>query len=188
MTSWLNRYRVEDEPLRSERRAELLLLVVAALLLIELVYSGFRLATLPAPAAIPPAAGSLDVAAVAEPADVNESESEAIKTRPLFWRGRRPVEASAAVVATPVAEESATKSGNIDKVKLKGVFGSGDSAGIIALVDGRKRRIRVGDTVEGWTLVAVKPDRGLFENDGRKSTLVLKRVPAAAKLAASESK
>ena len=91
-------------------------------------------------------------------------------------------------VAAPKAAESATKSGNIDKVKLKGVFGSGDSAGIIALVDGSKRRIRVGDTVEGWTLVAVKPDRGIFENAGRRRTLVLKRMPAAAKLAASESK
>ncbi len=188
MTGWLNRYRVRGEPLRSERRAELLLLGVCALLAVVLLHSGVRLATLPAPEPIPPAAGSLDIAAVTEPADVDESESEAIKARPLFWRGRRPAESAGAVVAAPEGEESAAKSGNIDKVKLTGVFGSGDSAGIIALVDGRKRRIRVGDAVEGWTLVSVKPDRGIFENAGRKRTLVLKRVPAAAKLAASESK
>ena len=187
MAGWMNRYRVREEPLRSERRVELLVLVVAVLLGLQLLYTGVRLATLSAPAPLAPAPSSLEVAAVGEPADVSDSESDTIKSRPLFWRGRRPTVAPV-VTAKPEEKTVATKSGNIDNVKLRGVFGSGDSAGIIALVDGKKQRIRVGDEVNGWTLVAVKPDRGVFESDGRKRALVLERKKSSAGLAASENK
>lgn len=185
MAGWFERYRVAEDPLRTERRAELLVLVLAALLCLQLFYSVLRLVTLSAPEPVAPAAGSLEVADVGARADVSEAESELMKSRPLFWRTRRP--AAASVVAAPVAKEAPAKSGNIDKVKLRGVFGSGDSAGIIAQVGEKQRRIRVGDVVEGWTLVAVKPDRGVFENGGRKWEMILKRAVVPAKVAATET-
>jgi hypothetical protein len=186
MSGWLGRYRVADDPLRTERRVELLVLVLLVLLVMQLVYASARLATLAPPAPVAPAVGSLDVAAVGERGDVSAAESELMKSRPLFWRSRRPSETPD--VAAPVAKAAPSKSGNIDKVKLKGVFGSGASAGIIALVDGKQRRIRVGDVVEGWTLVAVKRDRGVFDNAGRKWEMVLKREAVPAKVAASETR
>ncbi len=186
MVDWVNRYRVAEEPLRSERRVELLLLVVGGLLCLQLLYSGVRLARLSAPPSIPPAAESLEVATVGERADVTESESELLRSRPLFWRTRRPTEAAATTAVVKQEDTAKSGNGNIDKVKLRGVFGSGDSAGIIALVNGKKRRIRVGDTVEGWTLIAVKSDRGVFDNAGRKSQLMLKRIAVPAGPAVSE--
>lgn len=187
MAGWVNRYRVAEEPLRSERRVELLLLTTGALLCLQLLYSGIKLATLSAPPAVPPAAESLEVATVGERADVSESESELLRSRPLFWRTRRPTEAAAVAAVEEPEPTEKSGNGNIDKVKLRGVFGSGDSAGIIALVNGKKRRIRVGDTVEGWTLVAVKSDRGIFDNAGRKFQVMLKRIAVPAGLAVSET-
>ena len=53
MAGWMNRYRVQEEPLRSERRVELLVLAAAVLLGLQLLYTAVRLATLSAPLRLP---------------------------------------------------------------------------------------------------------------------------------------
>ena len=58
--SWLramaSRYRVSDDPLRTVRKIELLVLLLAALLCLQLGYSTFRFMTLAAPVPVVPAA------------------------------------------------------------------------------------------------------------------------------------
>ena len=178
MAQLLDRYRVTAEPLRSERRVELLALCLGGVLLLLLLWNALRLATLSAPDAVAPTAESLQVAEIDLPQQVNESQSAELRARPLFWSTRRPQDAPPPVEAAAEEKTAVDKSGNIDKVNLLGVFGGGDSAGIIALVKGKKKRIMVGDTVEGWTLDSIQGDRAVFTRAGSRSELVLKRKAA----------
>ena len=57
---------------------------------------------------------------------------------------------------------------------MLGVFGSGDTAVVIAEVKGKKRRIMLGDTVVGWTLSSVERGEANFVDNGQSQTLALK--------------
>jgi hypothetical protein len=169
--NWLqgirNRYRVSDDPLRTLRRIELLAVLLGLLVCLQLAYGGVKLATMAAPEPVEPAADSLQVPLVLAPALVASGERNEIVSRPLFWGGRRPL---AAVTIPPEAEG---KPGELKGVKLVGVFGSGDQAGIIALVKGKKRRILLGEAVEGWILKSIQPAEIVVANGARTETLVL---------------
>lgn len=171
--SWLtrigSRYRVSGDPLRTLRRIELLAVLLGLLFCLQLALGGLRLATLSAPDSVTPAPDSLRVPAVLSPVSVAASERNEIIRRPLFWSGRRPVE-EVATLSEPQA-----KAGELKGVKVVGLFGSGDRAGIIALVKGQKRRILLGDEVEGWTLKSVAPFELVVANGGRTETLSLER-------------
>jgi hypothetical protein len=171
--SWLgslsSRYRVSGDPLRTLRRIELLAVLLGSLLCLQLVLGGLRLATLSAPEPVIPAPDSLRVPPVLSPVAVAASERNEIITRPLFWSSRRPVEEVATLA------EPEMKAGELKGVKVVGLFGSGERAGIIALVKGQKRRILLGDVVEGWTLKSVAPFELVVANGGRTETLALER-------------
>jgi hypothetical protein len=104
---------------------------------------------------------------------VDPAFSEEIRSRPLFWASRRPLVSEATVAGEVVEEKSAAKS-ELDKVQLVGIFGAGDSAGIITLVKGKKRRILVGEDIDGWTLDSVEPGLAVFRDKGRSQKLMLK--------------
>jgi len=171
--SWLQtiseRYRVSDDPLRTLRRIELFALLLGAILCLQVALGALRLATSDGPAAVAPAADSLQVPTVLSPALVAAEERNEINARPLFWNSRRPVE----VVA--MLEESVDKPGKLKDVKLVGLFGSGEQAGIIALVKGKKRRILLGDAVEGWTLKSITQSELVVANGSQTKTLALQR-------------
>jgi hypothetical protein len=174
MTGWgavRGRYRVAADPLRTERKVELVAVILGLLLCLQLLYSGARLAMAPAFDAVVPAEDVLLVKRVDHPATVTSSQSDEIRARPLFWPARRPEQESMAEVAPDVGGE---KAGQVKSVKLLGVFGSGDMAGIIALVKGKKRRILQGESVAGWMLEVVQPNRVVLVNGGRREELVLK--------------
>jgi hypothetical protein len=164
-----SRYRVSGDPLRTLRRIELVAVLLGLLLCLQLALGGLRLATLSAPDPVTPAPDSLRVPAVLSPVSVAASERNEIISRPLFWSSRRPVE-EVATLAEPQA-----KAGELKGVKLVGLFGSGEQAGIIALVKGKKRRILLGDAVEGWTLKSVTPFELVVANGERTETLALER-------------
>jgi hypothetical protein len=44
---------------------------------------------------------------------------------------------------------------------------------LLRLPDGMTRSARIGDTVEGWTLRSVAPDRAVFERGGRQEVLTI---------------
>ena len=166
------RYAVTVDPLRSERRVEAVLVALGFALCLQLLYSGARLALVSSPEAILPAEDALRAAAPGSLAAVTAEQSDEIRRRPLFWQDRRPLASDASVAVT---EEAAEEAGEIKGVKLVGVFGSGDSAGVIALVKGKKQRILQGDAVQGWTLESVAPDRAVLATGDRRAELLLKQ-------------
>ena len=170
LQSLAQRYRVVSDPLRTERRLELLLLLLLALLLLLVVYGVLRLALLSAPATVLPAADTLEVGNIAPRFQPDAADSSEIRSRPLFWPGRRPQEA---VAASPEEPEKANS--ELKGVKLVGVFGAGDSAGIIVQGKNGQQRLLVGEKVDGWTLKSVGPNEVSFRSKGETKTLVLKQ-------------
>ena len=172
---WLDalggRYTVAADPLRTERKVELVALVLTVLLCLQLLYSGVRLALDPAVDAVAPAMDVLQVKSVASQAVVASSGSDEIRARPLFWSSRRPAPESVEEIAP---DEGGAAAGELKEVKLLGVFGSGDTAGIIVLVKDKKRRILQGEDIKGWTLQTVEPNRVVLVDGERREELVLK--------------
>tara|TARA_R110002110_G_scaffold415765_2_gene655196 strand:- start:49706 stop:50413 length:708 start_codon:yes stop_codon:yes gene_type:complete len=165
----LNRYRVSGDPLRTQRRLELLLVVLVLVLLLQLLYSSARLAAGVAPAALPPAEDAWQMRSAQSRKLVDATASEGIRARPLFWEGRRALDAEAA----NEAEARAERPGELKDVTLQGVFGAGETVGIIALVKNKKRRILQGEMLEGWLLDEVSPNRIVLVNGGRREVMQL---------------
>jgi hypothetical protein len=170
--SWLHvlrdRYRVATDPLRTERRIELAAVLLLLLLVLQLVYGATRLAIVSAPEAVLPAADSLEVMASLGLETIDDEQSDEIRERPLFWPSRRPVEV---VVERPRSKKP--KEQELKDVKLVGVFGTGNSVGIIALVEGRIERVRVGEEIDGWKLKTVNQNEAEFRAGSRKAKLSL---------------
>jgi pyruvate/2-oxoglutarate dehydrogenase complex dihydrolipoamide acyltransferase (E2) component len=170
LQSLAQRYRVVSDPLRTERRLELLLLLLLALLLLLVVYGVLRLALLSAPATVLPAADTLEVGNIAPRFQPDAADSSEIRSRPLFWPGRRPQEAVAASPEQPEKTNSELKG-----VKLVGVFGAGDSAGIIVQGKNGKRRLLVGQEMDGWELASVNSNEVTLTRSGETRSLLLKQ-------------
>lgn len=168
----LDRYRVSTEPLRTQRRIELVVLVLLLVLCFQLLYSGARFAAVSMPEAVAPAADALVVKAVGSTGDVSRAQSAEIQGRPLFWEGRRPLEAPTVVVEQ---REPTKKAGKLKGIKLLGIFGAGESAGIIVSEQGKMRRILQGEELAGWTVDAVNPDSVVFKSGDRSETLLLRQ-------------
>jgi len=105
---------------------------------------------------------------------VSAQQSNDLRARPVFWPSRRPVDASAEDLAA--AENSKAGKSELDKVKLVGVFGVGESAGIIALVKETKQRILLGDKVVGWMLQSIEGGTAIFVSNGKQQKLELQRA------------
>jgi hypothetical protein len=170
--TWLRalteRYREAADPLRLERRFELVLLLLALLLILQLLYGFIRLALMATPAALDPAADSMEVFAPLGSATVTAAQSNEIRNRPLLWPGRRPIEA-----VVEVAAAKSEKQQKFTGIKLVGVFGAGDSAGIIAQVKKKTRRIRLGEELAGWTLQSVGENEAVFTAGSRQEKIIL---------------
>jgi hypothetical protein len=177
--NWLRqlsgRYRVGDDPLRTLRRIELVALLLGLLLCLQLAWGALRLLTLAAPGPVAPAADSLQLPAVVGPVLVAAAGRNEILSRPLFWSSRRPLDTAAALA------DPESLPGELSGVKLLGLFGSGKQAGVIALVQDQKRRILLGDTVEGWTLESITPRTMVVSNGGRSETLALQQGTVTAR-------
>ena len=173
--TWLgavrSRYGVATDPLRTERKIELTAVVLGLLLCLQLLYSGARLLVPPVFDTVAPAADVLQVKPIDRTAGVASNQSDEIRARPLFWQSRRPSVGDNAETGPDAEGEPA---GQLKDFKLLGVFGSGDTAGIIALVKGNKRRILQGERFMGWTLDAVEPNRVILVDGERREELVLK--------------
>jgi len=158
-----------------ERRVELLAVVLAVVLLLQWLLGGISLAMLAEPDAIRPGVGGDSQLVGLE--RVGTAQREAISARPLFWVSRRPQPVAGSVGG----RGAGTTGGQLGNVKLRGVFGSGRTAGVIALVGERETRTLLGESLEGWELEAVHPDRVEFSRSGRRETLFL--TPAQDKAA-----
>lgn len=92
--------------------------------------------------------------------------------RPVFWESRRPV----AEVEVAVVEEQAAPSQSIDDFMLVGVFHANkrENSGVIGRYKGDAIRLKMGESLQGWTLDLMAPDAAVFVNDkGEDLTVVL---------------
>jgi len=178
----LSRYRVSENPLLSERRIELFALVLTLVLILILLFSLARLVVSSHPAPKLPSADSLVGSELRRSGVVSPQQSIEVRARPVFWPSRRPVDAPEEVAKTG---KSKPKKNELDKVKLLGIFGVGDSAGIIALVQGKKKRILKGDKVVGWTLDSIDGDKAVFVDSGQTQNLTLERLAIVAREASA---
>ena len=115
------------------------------------------------------------------PADV---EPELLQ-RPLLWISRRPL----APVAPPVADaqDNAEEQGPAKDVlagyRLAGVFQSEFDAGVIVVGPKARRRLVVGDEIDGWMLEDVQADTAVFVSRSgarRRATVQLEHMLAGA--------
>jgi hypothetical protein len=164
----LERYRAVADPLRSERRVELALLVAGALLLLTVLYLAVRIALATAITPIAPAPDSVRVAMLQGPAVVPGEEREEIVRRPVFWAERKPVEGIAAYeAAQPQSAETGEQAApRMKNVTVRGVYGSGERGGVILSVKDRELRLAVGEEIEGWRLEEISGDSATFVSGG----------------------
>lgn len=91
---------------------------------------------------------------------------EEIKLRPIFFKGRRPLE-------TAGATEDSYK-GNLEFI-LTGVMVTPE--GLSALLRDQKKqshRLKLGEEINGWELKAVYAHKVYLEKDGKRKTLILR--------------
>jgi len=168
------RYSVTTQPLRTERRVETALLVLLFLFIVQLVWGFTQLSQQFYPEAIEPAPDSLQLVASPDIETVTPAQSNDIRSRPLLWLSRRPVGEVVEVVKPEKKEDAA----DLDKMKLVGVFGAGESAGMIVRVEGKPQRLRLGGDLAGWTLESVAEKEVVLKKGARRKTLSLERAVA----------
>ena len=177
MNRLLARYRVDVDPLRSERRVELVVLATAALLLLTVLYVAARIAMATTIRPVAPAPDSVRVAALQGAGALPAEEREAIVRRPLFWAERRPTEEVAPVEAVAQgAAENRAAAPRLKDVTVRGIYGSGDSGGVILTGKNRELRLAVGEEIEGWRLERVDGNSATFVSGGERDRREL--VPA----------
>jgi hypothetical protein len=170
----LNRFRVSSDPLRSERKVELTALVLTIVLVLQVVQGVASLFLNPQPSPIFPSPDSLQVGTLLGVGLVTAQQSNEVRARPVFWSTRRPASEEPKTTAVGVSTKpQPVKKNELDAVKVLGVIGSGESAVVIAVVKGDKKRILLGDKVVGWTLESVHNGEAVFTDSGRSQTLKL---------------
>ena len=104
---------------------------------------------------------------------MSATQAGEILARPLFWEGRRPLQP---IEVVAVDKEVAASAGKLKGVTLLGVFGGGEAGGIIVKVKDKRRRVMVGEEINGWELDDVQPTEVFFSADGETRTLQLRAV------------
>lgn len=162
----LARYRAQADPLRSERRVELVLLCSGVLVLLLALYLSLRIVLAPRVEPIAPAPDSVRVATLVADGLPPVESREGMLARPLFWPERTPLEA--AVLPETPAEASASEkpAPQMKEVTVRGVYGSGEAGGVILSVKQRPLRVAVGEEVDGWRLERVSSDGAVFVSGG----------------------
>lgn len=85
--------------------------------------------------------------------------------RPLFAPTRRP----------PPPQAAASAVEPLPDIRLLGLYSSGGASGVIASIDGTVRRLRVGESVSGWSLKEVKGSEIVIGRGDEVHTLRLTR-------------
>ena len=178
LKSWITRYQVQQNPLKTERRIELAVLVLLALLGTSAVLSGLRSVASNEPDPVFPSADSLAVQALKLDSGLTAEQAAEILSRPLFWQSRRPLVPPPKIVAKPKPKAAKKLAG----VTLLGVYGVGDGLGLIATVDGVFSRINKGQSVKGWTFSDYEDGAAVFVSGGKKSVLPLELTAPSVKI------
>lgn len=107
---------------------------------------------------------------------VSASTFLALLERPLFSSTRRPP-------PPPPPPAPAAPPDLLTNAQLVGIYQSGPASGIIARIEGKSRRIRVGESLNGWQLHSVQERAALFRNGAQTRELPLQRAKAGTSVA-----
>lgn len=121
----------------------------------------------------PPAPQTADYAAMVPalpgPAPADTSRFIAMLDRPLFSPTRRPP-------PPPPPPQAAEPADNLSTAQLSGIFQGQGDGGIIVRIGDKHRRLRLHDSVEGWTLSAVHDRSATLTRSGQSRVLQLPRA------------
>jgi hypothetical protein len=90
--------------------------------------------------------------------------------RPLFSSSRRPPP------PPPPPQASAPPPDLLTSTQILGTYQSGTTGGVIARIDGKNRRVRLNETVNGWQLRSVQGNKAVFAGQGQTRELLLERA------------
>jgi hypothetical protein len=177
------RYAVREEPLKTERRVELVVVALAgtALLLLLLVIGRFLSSAAVRP--VEPAPDSLRVAELTKPGAVTSQQSLLVQARPLFWDSRRPLDPlpdAGELAAAQRERANAAPAAALKQLEVSGILENGDGSRVIVRIKDEQRRLSLGDDIEGWTLVEVRPGEVVFASGGQRDIRRLTPSPMVA--------
>lgn len=156
------RYRGVQEPLRSERRLELLLIALASVVALQLMAFAWRYAGGRPTPSIAPVEDSLLVAKRLGPGSVSAAQSRMLQARPVFWASRRPVPEVRLSDEERAAMETAVDAEALEDFALTGVVVAGAQGQALVTHKGTALRLAIGEALEGWTLTEVMPDAAVL--------------------------
>jgi len=138
-------------------------LVPAVAAIVLLLAVGVQLA-LPATTSMPAFVRQAPPGAIpaVEPVHVAVTAYNAIMAHPIFAPDRAP----------PPAE--ADEAGNLGGVEVLGTaIASKVSAALVRDTDGEFTRLKIGDAIDGWKLVSIKPTELTFDRNGERKSLAV---------------
>lgn len=97
------------------------------------------------------------------------SQFVAMLDRPLFTITRRPP-------PPPPPPQPPPPSDNLSTARLSGVYQGEGVGGVILYIAGKDRRLRLNETIEGWTLQAITGRDVAFTRGGQRRVLTLPRA------------
>lgn len=160
----------------SELQLRKLALILTAIVVLQLLWSGLRLLLTSEPDPIYPAQASLRVDGVLTSLQPGDELSRALVSRPLFWQGRKAYVPDAQEEIEEPVDARASKA--INQVTLQGVY-TGTVPGIIISYNGERRRMRLGESVEDWKFIQLLPEGAVFRSGNSKRTLNLEHAFSA---------
>lgn len=144
-------------------------LILSILFLLQLLYNGAHLLLASDPDPVLLAADAMQPAKVL--VFVDETSASALIERPVFWQSRRVLVAAGKQVEPTAQKAAVADVAALENVTLLGVFGSGSSGSIIAMVDGTQQRVAINDSVKGWELTGIKGREVTFNQRGVNKAL-----------------
>lgn len=160
----------------SMRPLVIAVLGAAALVLLQIVMLSIRYLAEASVDPVLPASDSLTVMSRQEPAAVTSEQSFALQARPVFWPSRRPLDPPA-VESTAPEIVAAAPAKQLKGLSVSGILANGTESRVIVTHKGEQRRLQAGETIDGWTLVEVRPDAVVFASAGSRDERRLSPLP-----------
>lgn len=181
MIAWLRqRYTEPDEPLRSERRVEFAVVVLALIVLLQLLWLIGRYVATSQVRPVPPAPDSLTVVSRLQLETLTPQQSMEVLARPIFFAARRPLEPLPDMAGLDSVAEDDKKAGSLKGLAVLGIVENGEDSRVIVSLKGKQRRLAKGEVIEGWRLTEVAPGRAVLENGDERDERTLSPKPVVA--------
>lgn len=177
------RYQVRENPLKALRRLELAAVGLGIVFLLWATLGGLATAIGGGPKPVFPAEDTLKVRALGLEPALDDEGSDRLVSRPLFWEGRRAIDKRPLELIETTPKPVQVK--KLEGVTLHGVYGEGESLGVIATVDGQLTRINANSSIKGWKMVSYADGKVTLENGGRTQSLPLELTAPSVRVVAA---